>query len=173
VACTDLLSGQLVTLTSGPISLAVRASCALPGIFAPVPLGGRPLIDGGFLEPVPFRALGAAPGALRLGVQAGVDVRRSLIVRFIRRFNASSAGRALDRYAEAATGSGTTTQMVRGVALALGSYSRQHAAPTGSALLRVDPGIAWWDFHRSPQAIQAGQQAMLDLLRAGAVRFQA
>ncbi len=49
-------------LTRGSLALAVRASYALPGIFPPVHLGGRWLVDGALVNPVPVsaaRALGA------------------------------------------------------------------------------------------------------------------
>jgi NTE family protein len=164
VACTDLRTRTLVTLESGSIAQAVRASCALPGIFAPVEWEGRTLIDGGFLEPIPFPSLQAARGAVRLGVQAGVDVRRSRVVRTIRRFNGSAAGRAFRRRADSVSGVGAIGQMLRGVSISLSSYSRGVRVPTGATLLRVDPGIAWWDFHRSPGAIAAGERAMEQLL---------
>lgn len=164
VACTDLTTRTLVTLESGSIAQAVRASCALPGIFAPLEWQGRTLIDGGFLEPIPFPSLGAASGAVRLGVQAGVDVRHSRVVRTIRRFNASRAGRAFRRRADRASGVGAVGRMLRGVSISLSSYSRGVRVPTGATLLRVDPGISWWDFHRSPGAIAAGERAMEQLL---------
>lgn len=164
VACTDLRTRTLVTLESGSIAQAVRASCALPGIFAPVQLEGRTLIDGGFLEPIPFPSLLTARGAVRLGVQAGVDVRRSRVVRTIRRFNVSAAGRAFRRRADSVSGAGAMGQMLRGVSISLSSYSRGVRVPSGATLLRVDPGIAWWDFHRSPSAIAAGERAMEQLL---------
>lgn len=166
LACTDLGTRSLVTISSGSIAQAVRASCALPGIFAPVEWQGRTLIDGGFLAPIPFRALEGAPGALRLGVQTGVDVRRSGIVRAIRRFNVSRAGRAFKKRADAAKGYGAYSQMLRGVSISFSSYSRGIRVPTGAVLLRVDPGIAWWDFHRSPQAIAAGEAAARALFEA-------
>ncbi len=166
LACTDLGTRTLVTLRSGSIAQAVRASCALPGIFAPVVLEGRTLIDGGFLAPIPFGSLASAPGALRLGVQAGVDVRRSRIVRAIRRFNVSRVGRAFKRRADAAEGYGAYSQMLRGVSISFSSYSRGIRVPTGAVLLRVDPGIAWWDFHRSPAAIAAGEAAVRALFEA-------
>lgn len=43
----DLLSGQTVTLSAGPLVPAVMASAAVPGIFPPVLREGRPLVDGG------------------------------------------------------------------------------------------------------------------------------
>lgn len=164
VACTDLQTRTLVTIDTGSIAQAVRASCALPGIFAPVRWEGQTLIDGGFLEPIPFPALQAAGAALRLGVQAGVDVRRSRVVRAIRRFNVSGAGRAFRRRADEVEGQGPVSQMLRGVSISLSSYSRGIRVPAGATLLRVDPGIAWWDFHKSPGAIAAGERAMRNLL---------
>jgi NTE family protein len=59
---TDLMTGEEVWLTSGPIDQAVRASIALPGIFSPARVGGKWLVDGGLVNPVPVsvcRALGA------------------------------------------------------------------------------------------------------------------
>lgn len=43
----DLLSGQTVTLSTGPLVDAVLASAAIPGVFPPVARDGRYLIDGG------------------------------------------------------------------------------------------------------------------------------
>jgi NTE family protein len=59
---TELLTGHEVWLEEGNLSLAMRASYALPGILVPVEIDGRPLIDGGITNPVPVsacRALGA------------------------------------------------------------------------------------------------------------------
>ncbi|MCR9256991.1 MAG: patatin-like phospholipase family protein [Alphaproteobacteria bacterium] len=59
---TDLGTGHEVWLTSGPLHEAMRASFGLPGVFEPVKLNGRWLIDGALTNPVPVtacRALGA------------------------------------------------------------------------------------------------------------------
>jgi NTE family protein len=59
---TEIGTGHEVWLTRGSLSHAVRASYALPGIFPPVQLGGRWLVDGALVNPVPVsaaRALGA------------------------------------------------------------------------------------------------------------------
>tara|TARA_R110002096_G_scaffold420745_1_gene626007 strand:+ start:1157 stop:2080 length:924 start_codon:yes stop_codon:yes gene_type:complete len=59
---TDLATGREVWLQQGSIVDAVRASIALPGIFSPVKLDGKWLLDGGLVNPVPVsacRALGA------------------------------------------------------------------------------------------------------------------
>ncbi len=57
VAC-DLNTGDQITVTSGSASTAIRASCAIPGIFAPIIDGeGRLLVDGGVVAPVPVNAV--------------------------------------------------------------------------------------------------------------------
>jgi NTE family protein len=59
---TEIGTGHEVWLTRGSLALALRASYALPGIFPPVHLGGRWLVDGALVNPVPVsaaRALGA------------------------------------------------------------------------------------------------------------------
>ena len=59
---TDLTSGNELWMREGSILTAVRASIALPGLFAPIQHEGRWLVDGGLVNPVPVslcRALGA------------------------------------------------------------------------------------------------------------------
>jgi NTE family protein len=57
VAC-DLESGSEVVLTEGDLTEAIRASCAIPGVFVPVPdHNGRMLVDGGVVSPVPVNAV--------------------------------------------------------------------------------------------------------------------
>ncbi len=53
VVATDLLSGEEVVLASGPIADGVRASLSIPGIFVPVELDGRLLVDGALVNRVP------------------------------------------------------------------------------------------------------------------------
>lgn len=57
VAC-DLETGEEVVLRdTGELATAVRASCAIPGVFVPVETGGRRLIDGGVVSNVPTKAV--------------------------------------------------------------------------------------------------------------------
>ncbi|MBF8301109.1 MAG: rssA 2 [Acidobacteria bacterium] len=59
---TDIRLAQPVVLDSGSLSDALRASMAMPGLFSPVALDGRLLVDGGALNNVPadvVRAMGA------------------------------------------------------------------------------------------------------------------
>jgi NTE family protein len=53
IVATDLMSGEKVVFTSGPVADAVRASIAIPGIFVPAKMNGRILVDGGVVDRVP------------------------------------------------------------------------------------------------------------------------
>jgi NTE family protein len=66
----DLNSGSPITLKDGPMYLAVRASVSIPGIFSPLKVGNRYLVDGGILHPLP------AEVAIELGanIVIGVDL---------------------------------------------------------------------------------------------------
>lgn len=50
---TDLVAGEVVVLDSGDLSVAMRASMAVPGAFAPVTRGEQVLADGGLLRNLP------------------------------------------------------------------------------------------------------------------------
>lgn len=67
---TDIIRGQEITIRSGPVITAVRASISVPGIFTPVKVRGRYLVDGGLVNMVPVstcREMGA-------GYVVGVNV---------------------------------------------------------------------------------------------------
>lgn len=53
VTATDLHTGKLFLMSSGPIAPAAEASAAMPGAVVPVTLYGRTLIDGGLVDPIP------------------------------------------------------------------------------------------------------------------------
>lgn len=57
VITADLDTKERLVLRSGKIVDAVHASCAMPGIIAPVMLNGRRCVDGGVVDPVPCEAL--------------------------------------------------------------------------------------------------------------------
>ena len=57
VVATDLESGKEVIFSRGPVVDAILASSAIPGIFAPVEINGRLLVDGGLCNNVPVSPL--------------------------------------------------------------------------------------------------------------------
>jgi len=51
---TDLGARREVWFTSGPLSVAIRASVGIPALITPIMVNGRLLVDGGVLNPVPM-----------------------------------------------------------------------------------------------------------------------
>lgn len=70
----DLVTGKAVVHDSGVLSLAIRSSMSIPGVFAPVELDGKLLVDGGIINNYPVDV------ARRMGadVVIGVDVQDTL-----------------------------------------------------------------------------------------------
>jgi NTE family protein len=69
VTATDFNTGEGMVFTSGSIIDPVRASCAYPGMFLPVEIRGRWLVDGMLSNPVPTRPLRAMGAERVLAVQ--------------------------------------------------------------------------------------------------------
>jgi NTE family protein len=84
---TDLLTGETIPITSGPLTDAVTASISMPGIFRPVVHMDRLLADGGISDPLPLDILRTyAPDIsiacnlhIRVPVRFSVPKRRSII----------------------------------------------------------------------------------------------
>lgn len=64
----DLRTGEAVALSRGSLSLAIRASMSIPGLFEPVVLDGRTFVDGGLARNLP------ATDALALGADVLVCI---------------------------------------------------------------------------------------------------
>ena len=57
IVATDIKSGQKVVLSEGNLADAVLASTCIPGIFKPVSINKKSLVDGGIVENVPINTL--------------------------------------------------------------------------------------------------------------------
>jgi NTE family protein len=71
---SDIVNGGDVMIRQGSLRQAVSASSAVPGLLPPVNIGGRHLVDGGWIHKVPVLP------ALRLGADLviGVDVSKEI-----------------------------------------------------------------------------------------------
>jgi len=67
IVATDHQLGDEVVLSAGPVIDAVMASAAIPGIFPPVRIAGRDLVDGGVANNTPV-SVAVALGATRIVV---------------------------------------------------------------------------------------------------------
>lgn len=70
----DLNRGTRVVLNRGPLARAIRASCAIPGVFQPVEHQGRLLVDGGTVDNLPV-AVAREQGA---DIVIAVDVSQNV-----------------------------------------------------------------------------------------------
>jgi NTE family protein len=70
---TDLFSGEEIVFRKGPLASAVRASISIPGVFNPVELDGRMLVDGAVVAGVPVSVAKQMHGDLIVAVNVGFD----------------------------------------------------------------------------------------------------
>lgn len=137
VIATDLATGEPVVFRQGPLVEAIRASCAFPGLFEPIQIGTRCLADGGLVAPVPTQA------ARQLASERGIVVGVSVGVQ--------------DGH------HGTPKNMFQVVARAV-SAAQKHQQDTwerhADLVIRPDVNtLAWDDFDRANEAIEAGAHA--------------
>ncbi len=76
VAC-DLMSGERVVFSRGPVAPAVRASAAVPSLFSPVRKGGQFLIDGGVVDNLPVELVREMGADYIIGVDLSNPVKLS------------------------------------------------------------------------------------------------
>jgi len=182
---TEIGTGHEVWLTRGSLALAIRASYALPGIFAPVHLGGRWLVDGALVNPVPVsaaRALGARVviavnmDADRFGRgatiashgsdpnDAGPDAPLAKPPRngFARLRGIFGVERALKRDIIAGdTRPNFSSVMIESFNIMQDRLTRMRLAgdPPDVHITPRIGHIGWLDFHRAAEAIEVGQVA--------------
>ncbi len=140
VTATDFNTGDGVVFHSGPIIDPVRASCAYPGMFLPVNIRGRWLVDGMLSHPVPT-------GPLR---EMGAE--RVLAVHLKGQWSKGEAPRHLFD--------------VIGQSFAI-AQDKMSPVWRGAADLVIEPdvaGFAYDDFRRAAELVHAGEVAMRQAL---------
>lgn len=71
VSAFDIEKNQEIIFSKGDVARAVHASCAIPGVFIPVSMEGKILVDGGVVDPIPVQALRKAGCDIVIGVNLG------------------------------------------------------------------------------------------------------
>jgi NTE family protein len=182
---TEIGTGHEVWLTKGSLSLAVRASYALPGIFPPVQLGGRWLVDGALVNPVPVSAARALGARVVIAVNMDADRfgRGTTIAShgaaltdtppaavlpdhprngFARLRGMFSAERALKRQIISADSRPSfSTVMVESFNIMQDRLTRMRLAgdPPDVHITPRIGHIGWLDFHRAAESIAVGRAA--------------
>ena len=177
---TEVGTGHEIWLTRGRMVEALRASYALPGIFPPVRLGGRWLVDGALVNPVPVSAARALGARLVIAVNLNADMlgRGSTIASHgsdemdekLRQQTQKprnglggifGAERAVKRQFIDAGRPGIPTVMVEAFNIMQDRITRARLAGDPPDVL-VSPRlgqVGWFDFHRAQQAIEIGAAA--------------
>ena len=137
IVTTDLETGAPYVFTRGPLDVAIRASCAFPGLFQPVEYDGRWLADGCIVAPVPTAVAARMNCACVVGVAVGPNHK-----------NSSSSDNVLqvrNPDGSGAQGSALTPSWIREADILLEPEVNQ---------------IDWTDFSRVDEAYDAGVDAM-------------
>ena len=71
IVATDINSGKEVIFTEGPLADAVCASASIPGVYIPMQLNGRSLVDGGIVQSVPVQAVKVMGAGVIIASQLG------------------------------------------------------------------------------------------------------
>lgn len=139
VVATDLQTGQGVLFQRGDTGTAVRASSAVPAVFLPVKISGREYVDGGLVSPVPVRF------ARQMGAELviGVDI--------------SSAP-------EGNLASGVLQILLQTFSIMGKSINTFELKEADSVVRPALSGVGSSDFGARRRSIEAGRQAMLQML---------
>lgn len=142
---TDVRSGEMWILGGGDLSVAMRASMAVPGAFAPVLLDDRVLVDGGLVRNLP------------------VDIARDLCADVI---IASSLVEPQPSVESLQSAVAVVGQMID---IMIKNNERAQLASLGDAdvpILISLPGMTSGDFDKTPMAIPLGEQAARDVAQS-------
>ena len=169
---TELHTGQEVWLREGKALDAVRASIAIPGVFAPVLRGNQVLVDGGLVNPVPVslcRALGA-------DIVIAVDLGWAKIGYYRERAQAVARQKAMDNPAwwsrfigiAESDSEEPVARMPGALEVFLTSIdvmqvrvgrSRLAGEPADVLITPILPDFGMMEFHRAGEAIAEGRAA--------------
>jgi NTE family protein len=165
VVATNLSTLEHQTFCEGEVALAVQASTAIPGVCAPVRIGGELFIDGGVVDPLPVdtaRAMGAdvviavdvipTPSYMRCRVEFEREQAE------MRKQQFGLGTRLLRRVIDAMTHDNVFDVMHRTM---LGAQMRlaEHACRHADLVLRpLSFDARWHDFHRPAKYIALGRR---------------
>jgi NTE family protein len=176
---TELVTGHEVWLTKGPLVKAMRASYALPGIFDPVFMRGRWLMDGALVNPIPITAARALGADIVICVNLNSEVRARGTV--IQSYDASEPSPDEEEIAEAIVeprrwslfaparparpkqpnAPGIATVMIDAFNITQDRIARSRLAGDPPDVM-IAPKLAklgLFEFHRAAECIELGRQA--------------
>lgn len=168
---TELATGHEIWLTTGRLVDALRASYALPGVFEPLRLGRRLLVDGALVNPVPVSVCRALGAELVIAVNLASDtLARGTVVQSLPVEAAAAAdgpreraGRGLLRrfLGGSADAPGLTGVMMESFNIIQDRITRSRLAgdPPDVMIAPRLGHLGLFDFHRAAEAIDIGRVA--------------
>lgn len=152
---TEIGTGHEIWLTQGSLVEAMRASYALPGIFPPVKIAGRWLMDGALVNPIPVSAARALGARVVIAVNPNADMfGRGTVIQ----------EHGLEPAAEAATiyePRGVSAVMVEAFNITQDRIARSRLAGDPPDLM-IAPKLGhmgMFEFARADEAIRLGAEA--------------
>lgn len=139
IVATDLNTGQGMLFQRGDTGTAVRASSAVPAVFLPVRISGHEYVDGGLVSPVPVRA------ARQMGAELVIAVDIS---------NAPESNLA----------GGTLDVLLQTLSIMSKSINYFELKEADVVVRPALLGVSSADFGSRKKSIEAGRQAMLQLM---------
>ncbi|MEA4924219.1 MAG: patatin-like phospholipase family protein [Syntrophomonadaceae bacterium] len=170
VVATDIRTGDAVNIKSGPVALALRASTALPGIFCPIKLDGRLLVDGTLTTPVPVEAAMEAGAELIIAVNVCSSVDRTdILVQALKVCQGMSSNQICLRLGAPDLLHRLKPMVPESINIVSRSLelhnnyiknSSNFTPPVHHLLVKpaVD-NVRWYEFHRARECIRAGEAA--------------
>ncbi|WDZ98236.1 patatin-like phospholipase family protein [Herbaspirillum sp. WKF16] len=135
---TDLSEGSEVVLDQGSLPRAMRASMAVPGLFAPFRIGARTLVDGGLVSNLP--------------VQTARDMGADVVI-------AVNIATPLQDAAQLQSPTAVAQQMV-GILIQQNVKAQKVLLGSGDVLIEPElGGISFTDFARGKDGVNAGWEA--------------
>ena len=135
---SDLVSGELVELVDTPLFLSMRASLAVPGVFSPVRVNNRLVVDGGLVRNLP------------------VDMARAMGADIIIAVN---VGTPLAPEKELGSAIGVAQQMLQILTEQNVQRSLKELGPRDILVAPDLSGVSFLDFQNYEKAMRAGEQA--------------
>jgi NTE family protein len=169
---TELATGREVWLREGHVLDAVRASIAIPGVFAPVLRDGELLVDGALVNPVPVSMCRALGANLVIAVDLGWAKLGYYRERARDKEEAADHGKPgwWSRFLPARPdrAGGESPDMPSALGVFFSSFdimqvrvgrSRLAGEPADALITPILPDFAMMDFHRAREAIDEGKAA--------------
>lgn len=160
VVATDLATGEPINLSTGPLAKALRASASMPGVFSPVELDGRFLVDGGLGSPLPLATLEGYDLDIALGIGAGLEEADSGAIRFAQRWLTTRMGQHVHKTLRDHPGAHPMRQLGRSLAHTMTAWQTPQILSDEALFVHTNPPISWFNFRGAEVAMTAGDAAL-------------